>query len=290
MKIGIPRGLYYYYYQDFLIEFFRNLRLEIIVSPETNQRIIEEGSKFASSEICLPVKSFFGHIRYLLDKCDRIFLIRFVKKYVKKSPLFGCPKFIGLPDLIKINFNHPSVLELVIDEDKRKEEESYLFLFSKLGFSKKEVKDAYQKAKTKLNRNNKPIKKEDILIIGHPYVLFDSRLSLDLLNILDDMGIKYITSFQFYKENFDFDKEREYCWYFHRHLLFSAYWAKENNISGIIIINNFPCGTSAVIDERIKNICKDINILQLIIDEHTQRESFLTRLESFLDMIKIKKK
>ncbi|MEO0089679.1 MAG: acyl-CoA dehydratase activase-related protein [candidate division WOR-3 bacterium] len=288
MKIGIPRGLYYYYYKDFLIEFFKNLKWEIVLSPETNQKIIEEGSKLAPSEICLPVKVFFGHIKYLLDKCDYLFLIRFVKKYVNKFPLFGCPKFIGLPDLIKANFDNLRLLELVIDEDKRNEEKNYLSLFSKFGLSKKEILKAYQKAKEKIKK--KELEKGEILVIGHPYILFDNRLSLDLLNTLNNIGIKYLTSFQFYQKDFDFDKEREYSWYFHRHLLFSAHWAKENNILGIIIINNFPCGTSAVIDERIKNICKDINILQLIIDEHTQKESFLTRLESFLDMIKIKKK
>ncbi|MEO0096620.1 MAG: acyl-CoA dehydratase activase-related protein [candidate division WOR-3 bacterium] len=288
MKIGIPRGLYYYYYQDFLIEFFKNLKWEIVLSPETNQKIIEEGSKLAPSEICLPVKAFFGHIKYLLDKCDYLFLIRFVKKYVNKSPLFGCPKFIGLPDLVKTSFDDSWLLELVIDEDKKIEEKSYLSFFSKFGFSKEQILKAYQKAKEKTKK--KKIEKGDILVIGHPYVLFDKRLSLDLLNILNNIGIKYITSCQFYEDGFDFDIEREYSWYFHRHLLFSAYWAKENNISGIIIINNFPCGTSAVIDEQIKNICKDISMLQLIIDEHTQKESFLTRLESFLDMIKIKKK
>ncbi|MCS7250034.1 MAG: acyl-CoA dehydratase activase-related protein [candidate division WOR-3 bacterium] len=288
MKIGIPKGLYYYYYKDFLIEFFNNLKLEVVLSTDTDQKTIEEGSKIAPSEICLPVKVFLGHTKSLSDRCDYLFLIRFVKKYVNKHPLFGCPKFIGLPDLIKINFNDFHLLELLIDEDIKNEEESYLSLFSKLGFSKREIKAAYQKAKKV--KTSTSIKKEEILVVGHPYVLFDKRLSLDLLGILDKMDIKYITSFQFYKENFDFNKEREYCWYFHRHLLFSAYWAKENNISGVIIINNFPCGTSAVIDERIKEICKNINILQLIIDEHTQKEGFLTRLESFLDMIKIKKK
>lgn len=290
MKIGIPRSLYYYYYQDFLIEFFKNLKLEVILSPETNQEIIEEGSKLAPSEICLPVKVFFGHIKYLLDKCDYLFLIRFVKKYLNKFPLFGCPKFIGLPDLIKANFNNPPLLELIIDEDKEKEEKSYLSLFSKFNFSKKKIKEAYEKAKRKNLINNKPVEDAEILVIGHPYVLFDKRLSFDLLNILNKRKIRYITSFQFYEKGFDFDKEKEYCWYFHRHLLFSSYWAKENNISGIIIISNFPCGTSPVINQRIKYICQNINILELIIDEHTQKESFLTRLESFWDMIKMKKK
>lgn len=284
MKIGIPKGLYFYYHQDFLIKFFNYLKCDIIFSSDTNQKIIEEGSKITPSEICLPIKAFFGHIKDLLGKCDYLFLIRFVKKYINKQPLFGCPKFIGLPDLVKAAFDNLSVLELTIDEEIKSEEEGYSDIFKKLDFSKREILTAYQKAKEKIEEER--IREGDILVIGHPYVLFDNRLSLNLLDILKKMEIKFITSFQFFKN--DFDKEKEVCWYYHRHLLYSAYWAKEKGISGIIIINNFPCGTQPIIDEKIKKICKDLNILQLIIDEHSQKEGFITRLESFFDLLKIK--
>jgi predicted nucleotide-binding protein (sugar kinase/HSP70/actin superfamily) len=286
MKIGIPQGLYFYYHKDFLLEFFDNLGLTIIFSSDTNQKTIEEGSRLTPSEICLPMKVFFGHIKELTANCDYLFLIRLVKKYVNKRPLFGCPKFIGLPDLVKAVFNNIKILELVIDEELKSEEESYYEVFKKFGFSKKEILDAYKKAKEKTKE--KKWEKGDILIIGHPYILFDRRLSLELLDILKTMGVKFVTSFQFFGK--DFDKEKEVCWYYHRHLLLAAYWAKENNISGIITINAFPCGTQPIIDERIKKICSHTNILQLIIDEHTQKEAFITRLESFLDLIKIKRK
>jgi len=286
MKIGIPKGLYFYYHKDFLLEFFDNLKLTVIFSSDTNQKTIAEGSQLTPSEICLSMKVFFGHIKELVTNCDYLFLIRLVKKYVNKRPLFGCPKFIGLPDLVKAVFNNIKILELVIDEELKSEEESYYEVFKKFGFSKKEILNAYKKAKEKTKE--KKLEKGDILIIGHPYILFDRRLSLGLLDILKTMGVEFITSFQFFGK--DLDKEKEVCWYYHRHLLAAAYWAKENNISGIITINTFPCGTQPIIDERIKKICSNINILQIIIDEHTQKEGFMTRLESFLDLIKIKKK
>ena len=43
IKIGIPRGLYYYKYNILWKAFFKELGCDIIVSPETNFEILENG-------------------------------------------------------------------------------------------------------------------------------------------------------------------------------------------------------------------------------------------------------
>ena len=42
IKIGIPRGLYYYKYNILWKEFFKELGCDIIVSPETNFEILQQ--------------------------------------------------------------------------------------------------------------------------------------------------------------------------------------------------------------------------------------------------------
>ena len=56
IKIGIPRGLFYYYYKDLWNYFFSELGFDIIVSPETNKEIINLGMKYAGSEMCYSMK------------------------------------------------------------------------------------------------------------------------------------------------------------------------------------------------------------------------------------------
>ena len=41
MKIGIPRGLLYYYYFPLWKTFYENLGFKIILSPETNKSILD---------------------------------------------------------------------------------------------------------------------------------------------------------------------------------------------------------------------------------------------------------
>ena len=42
-KIGIPRGLFYYQYKDFLEIFFSELGYEVVVSSKTNKGILKKG-------------------------------------------------------------------------------------------------------------------------------------------------------------------------------------------------------------------------------------------------------
>lgn len=74
MKVGIPRALLFYKNEKLWTKFFDELGIEYIISPETNKEIIENGSKYAIDETCLPIKIFLGHVDYLKDKCDYVFI------------------------------------------------------------------------------------------------------------------------------------------------------------------------------------------------------------------------
>jgi len=69
-KIGIPKGLLYYEYGNLWHDFFKNLGLEIIYSPNTNQEILDQGKKLLVDESCLPMKIYMGHLWFLSGKCD----------------------------------------------------------------------------------------------------------------------------------------------------------------------------------------------------------------------------
>ena len=43
MRIGIPRGLYYYHYKDLWLSFFKRLNIDVIVSEKTTKDILKKG-------------------------------------------------------------------------------------------------------------------------------------------------------------------------------------------------------------------------------------------------------
>ena len=111
-KVGIPRALHYYRYFPFWKKLLEELGAEIVLSPPTNKSIVEEGVQHGFGELCIPVKIYYGHVmRLLSDHPDLDYL--FVPRYVSEiKDSFFCPKFLSLPDVIKILPNVPKLLNL----------------------------------------------------------------------------------------------------------------------------------------------------------------------------------
>src|SRR5665648_1301511 len=94
VKIGFPRALFYYDYFPFWAGFFHQLGIDVVTSPPTNRKIMEQGLKKASDETCLPLKLLAGHIQ-ALENVDAIFLPRMVSV---AADTYSCPKFLGIPE------------------------------------------------------------------------------------------------------------------------------------------------------------------------------------------------
>ena len=77
IKVGIPRALYFYKYGPLWKALLEQFKCEIVFSPSTTSEIVEAGTKEALSELCVPMKIYFGHIRSLLEEfpdMDYIFI------------------------------------------------------------------------------------------------------------------------------------------------------------------------------------------------------------------------
>ena len=93
ITIGIPKALLYYKYSELWTSFFEELGCEIIVSPNTSKKILEDGIKFSLDESCMAMKIYMGHVYYLIDKCDYILVPRLnvsksMKNYVQTFLLY----------------------------------------------------------------------------------------------------------------------------------------------------------------------------------------------------------
>jgi predicted nucleotide-binding protein (sugar kinase/HSP70/actin superfamily) len=117
-RVGIPRGLFYYQYYPLWKTFLEELGAEIIVSDNTNKKILDDGVKMCIDEACLPVKIFHGHVINLKDKVDYLFIPRYTSVSRKE---YVCPKFGGLPDMIRHTFTDlPQIIDTEVNLRKSK--------------------------------------------------------------------------------------------------------------------------------------------------------------------------
>lgn len=293
--IGIPKALLYYKYKDLWISFFENLDCDIIVSPNTNKETLEIGKKYVLDEACLSMKIFMGHVYYLLDKCDYILIprIRCLKKGQKICTNFSC-----LYDLVRNTFEC-NILNYNIDIEKNESEEfAFITMGLNLGYTYRESKKAYKLSKQyeqevnlkKYSKqkatlaNNSRIK---IIVAGHPYNLYDNLIGKYITNYLEKENIEII-----YSDNYDpkyLDKDvsqiskRNYFTY-NREII-GAISRYQNDVDGIILITAFPCGPDSLSNEIIIRNVKT-PLITIVMDELVSDAGLVTRLESFIDIIK----
>lgn len=302
LRVGIPRGLFWYYAPDSYKVFWETLGFKVVQSPPTNRRIFEEGLRLAHDELCLPAKIFHGHSVFLRDKVDFIFIPRIVSMIKKGEKRYGCPQFIGLPELIKNSVpSLPPIISVDIDLTRHSLEDAFLKLQSPLKLKKDAIRYAVREM-ANFEKKNRPYDKPQdktqkirIGVVGHPYLLYDSYLSLNLLNKLSSLGVDYTTSTEVSGEivESELKPEIDLYWIYERELVGAAsFFANNGNFDGGLHCVSFGCGPGSVMMEMIqRKIIKDKNFpfFTLVMDENTGETGLLTRLEAFCDMIRIKK-
>lgn len=291
MKIGIPAGLLYYKYYPFIETFFSGLDADMVISEDTNKNILNLGIKYCTDEACLPIKLFHGHVASIKDKCDFLFVPRVMQ--LKKGE-FICPKFCGLPEMIKNSIpDLPPLLDYPLYSYSDK-------LFNKWAVHTgsavtkniwkikkvlKESVNAQEDSRFKYADNCEI----NIALVGHPYNIHDKFSNMDIINKLHDKGIGIITEDSIDDELIDNESnvlfKRPFWTFLRRSYGFASYAAENHIVQGIIYISSFSCGIDSVTIELIKDRLKDFPILVLKIDEHTGEAGFNTRIEAFCDML-----
>jgi len=314
-KVGIPRAMYYYKYYPAWKTFFEELGAEVIVSQPTSKRTIDEGSKYCVDEACLAVKLYMGHVEYLKDKVDYIFIPRFTSIYKKE---YICPKFGGLPDMIRRSIpDLPEIIDTEVNLYKSKNG-AYLAALdtgSYLSNDPIKIARAYKKAlnvhhelkdqlraglmpndifDNKINLIRKPSKKTlNILLIGHDYNIYDGYFNMDLIKKLKSRDVEVTTIEMMDEDSISrraSELDKKMFWSFGRLAVGTALEAiKKENVDGIIYLMTFGCGVDSFVSDFIERKIRNnssIPFTILTIDEHTGEAGLDTRIEAFTDMIR----
>lgn len=302
ITVGIPRALLYFKHKVLWCEFFTNLGCEVVLSSPSNKKILEDGIYYSIDECCLSSKLYMGHVKDLINKkVDYIFVPR-VANYGKKEKT--CTKFHGIYDVVQNTFPDIKLLNYNLDV-LAGEKEINGFIKLGLNFTKNlpKISKAYydaKKAQKLYDENNelkqesmiKDSKKNKILLISHPYNTYDTLIGMPVVKYLEKLNVSVV-----YSDRLNEEIARKNCedlsstiyWTYNKELIGSIDYYK-GIVDGIIFLTTFPCGPDSLVTELCIRKLKHIPIINIVIDELQGEAGLHTRLESFIDIIDMKKK
>ncbi len=321
-RIGVPRALGYYEYHAVWEAFFGELGVDAVTSGPTTKRLVDLGVGAAIDEACLPVKVFYGHVRALMerDDLDFIFLPRLVS--VERRS-FICPKFMGIPDMIRVNLvPRVPLLDVCVDMSRGSGglRRAAVEVGERLGAGKRQALGALKVAcglwregmaasgkrrpqcqprsarrgSDGTGTGNAPEEPAlNLLTLGHAYNLDDPYTSLGLREHLKELGCEVWTVDDFPPASLEeaiAGLPRHLFWTSGRRILAAArHVAQHHCVDGIVHLVSFGCGPDSLVGEMVQRETLrrgGMPFLLLTIDEHSGEAGLLTRLEAFVDMIR----
>lgn len=294
--VGIPRGLLYYYYDTLWKAFFDCLQVPYIISKKSNLNLLRKGQEKAVDEACLALKLYLGHIEDIKDQCDYILIPR-IFSLEKQEQV--CTNFNCLYDLIHTLYPNIQILNYNIDVKRHHyEKNAFLKLGKELGFSLLESNRAYQLAKEIEQNHQKQLAKRGqeklnstktkILLVGHPYNIHDALIGQRIITYLQQQNIEIIYSYEISPELVDIYIQKispKVHWTPSKTLL-AAFAYYKDKVDGTIIISSFPCGPDSLTNEMMLRKRQQAKVLLLTFEDVNSDVAIITRLESFLDMLK----
>lgn len=285
--------MFYYLNGDITVVFFKKLGIDVVISPKTTKKMIEDGMKYAPDEMCLSMKNYLGHVSYLKDKCDYILVPRIDNFYTFNQT---CTNFLAARDIVNSIFD-VNVLDYNIDLNNKDTLKKGMFkLAGILGYKVNVISDAYLYSVNKYKEKKKRLimenlaklnsDKKKVLLVSHAYNTYDELIGKPIIKMLERENIEVI-----YSDLLDNSMCRklsknissELYWKYSRESI-GAYEMVKNRIDGVVFLSTFPCGLDSLVNQLL--ILKmDKPYLNIVIDDMDADNGIDTRIESFSDII-----
>jgi predicted CoA-substrate-specific enzyme activase len=305
LTIGIPAGLPLYEEILFWRIFFDLLSIRTVTS-EDYLTPIKDGKKLTGAEFCSPIAAMHGHVNYLSDKADYIFLpvyleesrdtkpnkqfcyyTQYVSSVISSQNNLTYQKKLLSP-LLKYSLGDLSVrLEL-----HRMMESIGLNDIGLINMSL-----AYEKAKNQFQAVKQEWKSHytimasttddiHIMLLGRPYTVLSSAMNNNIPDLIEKMGISTFYMDMMPERNNEISKVDELIksieWKFASKILSATETIAQTDNCYPVLITSFKCTPDAFVIEYFKEILdshqKPYLILQL--DEHDSTVGYETRIEA----------
>tara|TARA_Y100000310_G_C20683739_1_gene817652 strand:+ start:840 stop:1754 length:915 start_codon:yes stop_codon:yes gene_type:complete len=291
-------------YTPLFIDILEELNLKVMPTPPISQNTIKLGVKYSPEMICYPFKVILGsYIECLeLGATDLVMYNNCGKCRLRH--------YYIIQDLImkqlgyKFNMHQLRPIYLISDIKKLNNKNSYIKIL-------KMMKKYWSRIKLQEKDYHKQINpdKINIGVVGEIFTVLEPAINLDLINRLKKKNVKvhtFVSIIHLIKERFGLDlifpdkntkKARSFIDGIHvgGHAIpniKATLHFSENNIDGVIHIMPLTCMPESTIEPILNKICYDnsIPLLRLNVDETNSELNFETRIETFVELLKRKKR
>lgn len=306
ITVGIPAALHLFEDMSFWERFFNNLSVRTVTSEDYRDSL-KTGKCLAGAEFCAPINSVFGHVVYLSDKADYIFLPVLLqtpgeKKEDKGQYCYYTQFSASLVYTLKINNIPEKCLSPLLSFPKGKyhvaqklyqclkpilkTEVSYLAVYNAFN----EALSYYANKKNQLSNifreQFQPEKEISVVLLGRPYIVLSKTLNKGIPDIFNNLGIKSFYQDMIYSDDIGTEEIsillKRVPWYFVTRILEVAKIIANTRNLYPVLITAFKCAPDSFIIEyfkRIFNSCKKPYLI-LQIDEHDSNLGYETRIEA----------
>jgi predicted CoA-substrate-specific enzyme activase len=306
-RVGVPKAMSFHDRFPFWNAYLKNLGCDVVLSEETNNRILTLGLDTTVAEPCFPIRVAHGHVADLFEKgVDYLFLPNTVNAetpfenvnshlcpwlqtlpfVVRSSPAFARHKEKFLTPIVHFRMGRDHVAKELWETSR------------KLGASKKTHAKAVEAAYGADMRFSAGLRlhgrkaldavsgsgKMGLILLGRPYNVNDAGVNLNVAAKLRDYyGVNVIPLDMTPTEDIDIsDINFNMYWNYGRRILQAARFVGQRPELLAIYITNFKCGP----DSYIKHFAVEAAVrpfLTLQFDGHGNDAGMLTRCEAYLD-------
>jgi predicted CoA-substrate-specific enzyme activase len=304
--VGIPLALHSLEWGVFWVHLLAELGFKVVLSPATNNRLVLAGVESMTAETCFPVKVFHGHVRYLLDQADFLFLPNVINMPTPRPGDRGvlCPLVESSQYMVRAALQIPAA-RLIRPTLHLKDGPEALLYELQDGFSPALRPDRRRLARAvsvawdrqyafrdRLMERGEAILRETPadepvwIVTGRPYNLFDERLNLQLGRHLARLGIRALPMDYLCLDAEDLDDFPRMYWGLGARILRAAKRiARTPGLYGVHL-TNFSCGADSFLEHFYQHILRDKPSLILELDEHSAVAGLLTRVEAYRNVVK----
>jgi predicted CoA-substrate-specific enzyme activase len=306
VTVGIPAALHLFEDLPFWKKFFDVLSIRTVTSEGCSEAL-KEGKHLAGAEFCAPMAALHGHVRYLMDRADFVFLPFYLEKKAAERGVRRqyCYYTQFSPSLISASgdgktrerFLTPVVHSLHGSFHTKLELHSMLksITGSHIGF--RDVSRAYDKAckyresclgkwKEVYERESRGQKDIHVLLLGRPYTILSRFMNKGIPDIFASLGIRVFFQDMLSCSDEEVEPVRklldEIHWHYASEILKAAQVVARSEGAYPVLVTSFRCSPDSFALDYFKKIMesheKPYLILQL--DEHESSVGYETRIEA----------
>ncbi|WP_340110968.1 acyl-CoA dehydratase activase [Maribellus mangrovi] len=306
ITIGIPAGLYLF--EDLLMwqRFFDLLHFKTITSSDFKDAV-KTGKRISGAEFCAPMTAIQGHVKYLLDKADYIFLPTYLEERQKSKTRrrqycyysqYAPPIVASIDEIAKQNkLINPLLFSLQNELLLKNELYQSLKNAGLDGFNLLDISNAFSKAKKEKQDRLKewknkfhPIAATDnklkVVLLGRPYTVLSPVMNNNIPEIFAKKGVKTFFQNMLNVDENSIESLEEILsstkWKFAAAILTAADYVAQTKDLFPVFISSFKCSPDSFIIEYFKQIMdfygKPYLVLQL--DEYDSNVGYETRIEA----------